>query len=796
MALEWQNPGASSRRRASPGSREQGARKRRSGRGENGARIRCLLPPGLPYTPHLSAATLGLSITHIFAAFARSEGYHSRNTPGFPVTRDRICHLRCGTPGSSRDMGNSQTLGPSRTVPQPPPPRNRYQALRRRPLIWILGVGAAGLVLTLAALFLRTLSHSAQLTLEPHQIETAGGNAFQVELKRLLPWAWQPLGDHSFNLYRSDLLLHEDGEPMGRPHTAFAAVRDEGGGGYLQWGRLLIFSTPDGTDPRTNGRTYHIEFTTGINGRILRRFADMGGLLLLAAAVGILWVGRRPILAALRARAHHVVERRSDYALAAFTPALLSLAIWWLVPPLWNGSDSVIWLLWQLTWIPHHPPIYPGFMALLKGLDNDPAVMLNAARTIQHVLYVFSVTYLASASRRPWPILLLSVTTSLGAGLGLFANGLFTEGLAVPMLVLFLGAVLRLCRDGLTRGVASMLAVTLLLASLTRHVLIVLAVVPLGFLLFQALLQRLLGVHWRTLGSVMLLMLGVGVANAGINGYVSLLLDAQQVSILGRAGVYRIQAAYKLVPTAKRPAWLAALQARAKEPSEREALALMAKTPNPWTGPRDAIAETPTLFGRHPDALMNAGFKTFAFALEPYALQQWAQELVRAAVGPGVADFCPGQVSCLLRGSIDSIESVFPLDPRSLEAVAGTGAGAPDAAAPYRRLAGQPWVVLFDALLALAPLPRSIFLGVSLGFLVMAVALSRDRRAQSLMLSLWVGALVYALTLTFVTVVLPRYLVPIDLLLWITNALALMALIEPDGGDWGRQQPARTADRD
>lgn len=663
----------------------------------------------------------------------------------------------------------------------------------RHPLIWFLGVGILGLLLILTAFLLRASGRPAQLTLDPLQIEHLGGHAFLVELRGQVPRPWQALGDNLFNLHRSDLLLLEDGRLAGRPHTAFDGVRDEGAGAYLHWGRLLIFSTSDGTDPRTNGRGYQLEFTAGIEPRILQRLANAGALLLLAAGLGWLWIGRRRVAASFAKARRHLIERRLSYALGALPPALLSMMIWWHLPALWNGSDSVIWLLWQLTWIPHHPPLYPGLMALLHGIDADPDAVLNGVRGVQHLVFVVSVAYLAAAGRRAWQVLLLSVAATLGAGLGLFAHGLFTEGLAIPLMLLFLGAVLRLARDGPTGTLTWVLALSLLLASLSRHVLIVLAAIPFCLVALQALGDPRSAAQWRGLGGAALIVLGVWVANTGVNRYVSLMLDAQQVPILGRAGVYRIQSAVELIPEDQRRVWVADLQAGAGDPSVGQALALMAWTPNPWTGPRDAIADSPALFGRHPDLLMNAGFKVFVSRWDPYALRQWAQELSRASLGTGQGDYCPGQVSCLLQGTLESVEVVFPGDPRSLVAVTGTGAEDPGSAAAYRRIAAEPWVPFLDGLLPLAPPQRSIFLGLSFGLLVLAVSRRRRSGSSALLLSLWIGGLVYAVALTFVTVVLPRYLVPIDILLWLANALAVIDLIEGAAGRSGRPGRASPA---
>jgi len=55
---------------------------------------------------------------------------------------------------------------------------------------------------------------------------------------------------------RSPLRILEDGQPLGPAHTAHDTIREKGGGAYSHWGDVLYFSTSDGSDPRTNGRSY------------------------------------------------------------------------------------------------------------------------------------------------------------------------------------------------------------------------------------------------------------------------------------------------------------------------------------------------------------------------------------------------------------------------------------------------------------------------------------------------------------------------------------------------------------
>jgi hypothetical protein len=58
------------------------------------------------------------------------------------------------------------------------------------------------------------------------------------------------------NHQSSTVVLLEDGRPLGPAHTQGQIVRTEGRGRYTHWKDVLIFSTPDNSDPNSNGRTY------------------------------------------------------------------------------------------------------------------------------------------------------------------------------------------------------------------------------------------------------------------------------------------------------------------------------------------------------------------------------------------------------------------------------------------------------------------------------------------------------------------------------------------------------------
>jgi hypothetical protein len=55
---------------------------------------------------------------------------------------------------------------------------------------------------------------------------------------------------------RSRLVLLEDGQPLGPPHSLHQTIREIGGGRYSHWCDTLFFSTSDNSPPSTNGRSY------------------------------------------------------------------------------------------------------------------------------------------------------------------------------------------------------------------------------------------------------------------------------------------------------------------------------------------------------------------------------------------------------------------------------------------------------------------------------------------------------------------------------------------------------------
>ncbi|MEI9986552.1 MAG: class I SAM-dependent methyltransferase [Aliidongia sp.] len=91
--------------------------------------------------------------------------------------------------------------------------------------------------------------------LPPAAMTPLAGHGFRVALPEGLPSGDAAEGDET-----GTLRLYEDHLPLGPAHAAPERIVGAGNGRYGQWGRLLLFSASDGSDPRSNGRRYVLEW--------------------------------------------------------------------------------------------------------------------------------------------------------------------------------------------------------------------------------------------------------------------------------------------------------------------------------------------------------------------------------------------------------------------------------------------------------------------------------------------------------------------------------------------------------
>ena len=106
-------------------------------------------------------------------------------------------------------------------------------------------------------------------TLETADISSKQGKAYIAELEFPLPFFYDISGDSMESASSSQLLVFEDARVLGPAHNLHDDIRKSGRGTYSHWGHSLLFSTPDNSDPRTNGRTYTVAAPAHLQSYIL-----------------------------------------------------------------------------------------------------------------------------------------------------------------------------------------------------------------------------------------------------------------------------------------------------------------------------------------------------------------------------------------------------------------------------------------------------------------------------------------------------------------------------------------------
>ncbi len=98
-----------------------------------------------------------------------------------------------------------------------------------------------------------------QHSLSPTSFLEHGGFSFQFALpdslftRRLTDSAGGEL---------SDLRIFEGKKQLGPGHTAAGVIESHGGGAFNDWEGSVVLATPDGSDPRKNGRLYSVSYRT------------------------------------------------------------------------------------------------------------------------------------------------------------------------------------------------------------------------------------------------------------------------------------------------------------------------------------------------------------------------------------------------------------------------------------------------------------------------------------------------------------------------------------------------------
>jgi hypothetical protein len=105
------------------------------------------------------------------------------------------------------------------------------------------------------------LTPNIRVEINPTDIAHEQGNAYIAPINIGANYAFVPT-DSDGAFLRSQLILYQDSRPLGPAHSRHDDIRHLGGGAYSHWKEQLYFSTPDGSDPRTNGHAYSVTSST------------------------------------------------------------------------------------------------------------------------------------------------------------------------------------------------------------------------------------------------------------------------------------------------------------------------------------------------------------------------------------------------------------------------------------------------------------------------------------------------------------------------------------------------------
>ena len=616
------------------------------------------------------------------------------------------------------------------------------------------------------------------VTMDKSAIRAVSGHSFEytVQQARWLPFfPYYPQGDTLSERLASNLVLREDGALLGPAHSLGQDVADTGMGMYSHWDRNLVFSSSDGTDPQFNTHTYSFTYYPVVDRRLLLALLLANFALLLSR----IWRYLHAIPGYLAGRRRRI----GAYAVAAIPPVAVSAFLFAYLPPTWNGTDSTGFLMyWPLTFVPHYAILYPLLMDTVRRVFGVSGATVLSVQLLQHFLLIASITYLATVGRRVAPMLVLSIAASIGTTLHLYAHGIYTEGLALPFLIFQVGAFIRIVRFGRWWSPAMVVySVSLLLEMLTRE----------NFILFGALLPLyglagLIAERRALAARLTQILLGAGVCVAVFAlGEVALAQYCDRIgrpstSVFGQQGSYRMVETGSLLSEPDRQRFIERMQAETDDPAVRFAIERMVRNPNPWLATMMEIDASPLMRGRSADEVMNSAFFIYLRKYEPASMTQLMIELhgyffPMSANGTWMRPV--GLYSYLLPYSAESID-YFRKSNAIWSQIGSMGYLDSPLIYRYTELLNNPFVRLLDVIspgLLVVLVCVLVVVGRLLGW-------ARPETGYAA-IALVVAAAICALGSALATVTIPRYLAPLNLVLWVGVGLVVADVV----GSWVRQ---------
>lgn len=283
----------------------------------------------------------------------------------------------------------------------------------------------AGWVLVFSPATFR-LAPTVVQTIDPADIRLSGDNAYFVTFtKASVPSILGTGGDNASEPWGSDLEIFENGAPLGPPHTMHATIAKNGNGAYSHWGTshdsVVLFSSSDNTDPRTNGRQYTISVQPRISFYVFV-------LVLLPISALIL---------------HWLLEPMLNYATAALAAVALIAWLWLFGGLLMLSPDSTTYT----QWLALVPLGYPLFLSAIK-LALGSFTWISAIQiTLAVGASLFLALAVAKVSGRQIAGFVTLVMLLCYLPMFTLADHILSEALFIPLILINVGAALYLIAE-------------------------------------------------------------------------------------------------------------------------------------------------------------------------------------------------------------------------------------------------------------------------------------------------------------------------------------------------------------
>jgi hypothetical protein len=482
-----------------------------------------------------------------------------------------------------------------------------------------------GCCLALLPIVLDLAAPNFAWTIQTANLTSWGGDSW-VQQVGGISWPYVMDSDHG-GVTGSPSSFTEGGVTLGPPHSGHDDIRTLGEGRYSLWNENIVFSTSDGTDPRSNGKTYVLTGRTRPSGPVIP-WSITGAAAAICLAL-LLQLGHPSRIRAGWGRLTGACRARgSDIALAALPPTLVTILLLLFVPPVLYTIDSSANMALNIESVPLYGPVYMGLLRLVKNCFDNGRSQITVLQILQHSLEILSIIIISFAFRKKISVLLMSSFCTIGGCFGLFSHSVSGDGLAVAESTALLGIFFWVVRHGSSPLRLVAYAVLLAVLALTRyHFMIFGLALPLYSALrligtrreFRMRVRHVVSASAATAGGVLLMALTLWT--------VCLALDTRPSLYSGRQGSHRMAEAARLLPDDQRGQWIERLAARAPDHPVQTAIRVIAAGPIDWYTSWKNLQLVPELWDQDIDALEDSAFHVFAFALDDPAVRaQWLHQ--------------------------------------------------------------------------------------------------------------------------------------------------------------------------